>query len=160
MLRGLDASGAALSAHEPPVIDLSAGERFGGTVTLYVHESPSPSGRRRFGAARERLELLREADVLGEARFVAWPDRVGRSATDAGAAVRSLYEGFRAAAGEAALGPAFERSQGELRVPELAAAARRDGRLVGFYPLATDGAVTSVEDGIERLSTGDGVENL
>ena len=159
MLRGLDANGAP-STYEPPVVDLSEAERFDGTVTLYVHESPSPSARRRFRAARERLELLESASVIEGVRFVTWPDRVGGSATDAGAAVRSLYEGFRAAAGEAALGPAFERSQGELRVPELAAAARRDGRLVGLYPLATDGAVTSVEDGIERLSTGDGVENL
>ena len=158
MLRGLDANGAP-STYEPPVVDLSEAERFDGTVTLYVHESPSPSAYRRFRAARERLELLESAGVIEGAQFVAWPERV-ESSTDAGAAVRSLYESFRDAAGEAALEPAFERSQGELHVPELTAAARRDGRLVGLYPLATDRAVTSVEDGIERLSAGDGVKNL
>ena len=155
MLRGLDANGAALSTYEPPVVDLSEAERFDGTVTLYVHESPSPSAHRRFRAARERLELLEEAGVLEGARFVAWPERV-ESSTDAGAAVRSLYERFRDAAGAAPLEPAFERSNGSLRVPALTAAARRDGRLIGLYPLA--GA--TVVDATTRLLAGDGVGNL
>ena len=106
-------------------------------------------------AARKRLELLGSAGVLEGVRFVAWPERVG-SSTDAGAAVRSLYESFRDAAGAAALDPAFERSDGALRVPALVAAARRDGRLVGLYPLA--GA--TVEDATARLRAGDGVGNL
>jgi hypothetical protein len=155
VLRGLDANGAALSTYEPPVVDLSEAERFDGTVTLYVHESPSPSAHRRFRAARERLELLESAGVIEGARFVAWPERV-ESSTDAGAAVRSLYESFRDAAGETAPEPAFERSNGALCVPALAAAARRDGRLVGLYPLA--GA--TVEDATARLWAGDGVGNL
>jgi hypothetical protein len=155
VLRGLDANGAALSTYEPPVVDLSEAERFDGTVTLYVHESPSPSAHRRFRAARERLELLEEAGVLEGARFVAWPERV-ESSTDASAAVRSLYERFRDAAGAAPLEPAFERSNGSLRVPALTAAARRDGRLIGLYPLA--GA--TVEDATARLLAGDGVGNL
>ena len=154
MLTGLDANGAP-STYEPPVVDLSGTERVDRTVMLYVHESPSQSARRRFRAARERLGLLEEADVPEEARFVTWPERVEPS-TDAGAAVRSLYESFRDAAGETAPEPAFERSNGALCVPALAAAARRDGRLVGLYPLA--GA--TVEDATARLWAGDGVGNL
>ena len=154
MLRGLDTNGAP-STYELPVVDLSGAERFDGVVTLYVRESPSPSAHRRFRAARERLELLESTGVIEGARFVARPERVEPS-TDAGAAVRSLYESFRDATGAAALDPAFERSDGGLRVPALAAAARRGGRLVGLYPLA--GA--TVEDATARLRAGDGVGNL
>ena len=83
-------------------------------------------------------------------------DANGAPSTDAGAAVRSLYESFRDAAGETAPEPAFERSNGALCVPALAAAARLDGRLVGLYPLAE----ATVEDATARLLAGDDVGNL
>lgn len=46
------------------------------------------------------------------------------------------------------------------RPDALVLAIRRQGTLVGWYPRRTTDGISSVEDGLSALRTGDGVENV
>jgi len=153
VLRGLDASAAARSDYEPPVVRVAGREPLDATATVYVHAEPSPSCHRRFGAALDRLELLVDAGLLESVRAVAWPARVTPSC-EAEPAVRQLVCAFHRAAGHEALDPWFEVDADGLAVPELALVLRRADGIADLYPRRTDAAEVPVETGLERLCTG------
>ena len=158
--QGPDSSAATRADYQPPVVDCAGREAAGTTVSVYVHGSPSLSGHQRFVAARERVELLAEAGVVEDARYVAWPARAEPPTTGDGVALEPLSCAFVDAAGRDALEPFFERVDGAPVVSKLALAVRDDGTLAALYPQSRADGTETVEDGLSRLLAGDDVENL
>jgi len=157
VLRGLDASAAACSDYQPPVVRVAGRDPLPATVTLYVHGRPSPECYRRFETALSRLEVLSDADLVESVRAVGWPAGE-RSGPDTTAGVRTLVESFRQAAGRHALQPFYDLRGGD--VPALAVVVRRSGTVTDLYPRRGPDCVHTVETGIERLLTGENLEAL
>ncbi len=159
MLRGLDAGAAARSDYEPPVVRVAGREPLPVTVTIHVHERPSPGCWRRFEAALDRLELLEDAGIVRSVRAVAWPARA-IPACDAEPAVRSLVRSFRRAAGPEAIEAFYDLDADAVTVPELALVVRRAGTITDLYPRRTDDGDVSAATGLERLVAGGDLETL
>jgi hypothetical protein len=159
VLRGLDASAAARSDDEPPIVRIAGREPLPGTVTVYVDEGPSRSCRRRFDRALAQVDLLAEAGLVRSAQAVAWPAS-GTPRDDAASALRSLLRSFVAAAGRDALEPFYGLDAGAVSVPDLAITVRRSGTVTDLYPRRTPDGDLTVETALERLVAGGALEEL
>lgn len=159
MLRGLDARGTTAD-YEPSIVNVADRTEPSGRVTVYVDEDPSPVTRRRLRHVGERLAFFADAGVVPAPTVVRWPTDVHVSEPAGGEETVAGYEEFREAVGSSALDPFFERDGGDLSVPDLCLAVRRDGRLVGLYPRVKDGHVQTVDECLAALAAGNDVENV
>lgn len=160
MLRGLDARGTSAD-YEPTIVKVADRAAVPGSVTIYVDEACSPPTRRRLRKVGERLAFFADAGVCPTPTAVPWSTDLTVPASGADRVTAARYEEFRAAVGEAGLGPFFERTEdGRLSTPDLCLAFRREGRLSGLYPRISDGHVQTVDECLTALAAGNDVENV
>lgn len=160
MLRGLDARGATAD-YEPTIVKVADRAAISGSLTIYVDEVCSPSTRRRLRKIGERLAFFADAGVCPTPTAVPWSTDLAVPTSGADRVTAARYEEFREAVDEEGLGPFFERTEnGQVSMPDLCLALRRDGRLSGLYPRVADGHVQTVDECLIALAAGNDVENV
>jgi len=140
-------------------------------VELCLRSAAPSVARGRQKRVRDRVAELESRGVVADATVTYWNTRVcipGSNAGPADRCPRVVGEILDAVEdGDVSIEPYFRRREAShdadecvLALPVICLLVREEGELCGVYPATEDGEGHTVSDGLDRLETGEGVQNL